>query len=185
MKDFEAKMMKIVCHDVEIEPMLQPVLNKRGYKKSAKLEDNARLDIRTRGFWRDGQNAFFDVCITNADCSSQRSKTLKSVLRKHENDKKLYYNRRILQVEHGTLTPLILTTFGAMGYECHKYHKSLAEKISRKNGEKYEEVMRYIRVKLSFLVLKSTLMCLRGSRSIKRNIETGDDFGVYLHEMRV
>ena len=72
-----------------------------------------------------------------------------------------------------------------MGHECRKYHKTLAEKISRKNDEKYEEAMRYSSVKLSFLVLKSTLMRSRGSKTIKKNIETGDDFGVYLHEMRV
>ena len=57
--------------------MLQPVVNKTGYKATAKLEDEARLDLRARGFFRDGQNNYFDVCITNADCASQREKTWK------------------------------------------------------------------------------------------------------------
>ena len=80
-RDLEAKLLKSVCHDVEIESPLQPVINKNGYKKSAILGNDARMDVRARGFWRDGQNAFFDVRITNADCASQRSKTVKSVLR--------------------------------------------------------------------------------------------------------
>ena len=149
------------------------------------MADDARLDIRARGFWRAGQNAFFDVRITNADSESQRTNTVKSVMRKYETEKKAQYNQRVIQVEHGTFTPLIFTTSGAMGHECQKYHKTLAEKICAKNGEKYEEVMRYIRVKISFLVLKSTLLCLRGSRAIKRTAEAGHDFSLCLNELNL
>ena len=70
-----------------------------------------------------------------------------------------------------------------MGFECAKYHKYLAEKLSVKNGEKYEDVMRYLRVKLSFLALKSTLLCLRGSRSRCKNNEMGEDFAFNLNEL--
>ena len=115
----------------------------------------------------------------------QRNSPVKNVLRSHELRKKRNYNQRIIQVEHGTLTPLIFSTSGAMGNECQKFHKTLADKISTKNGDKYDDVMRYIRVKISFLVLKATLLCVRGSRTIKRNIEAGDDFGLCLNELRV
>ena len=142
------------------------------------------MDIRTCGFWRSGQNAFFDVRITNAECDSQVTSTVKSVLRKHEMEKKRQYNQRIMEVEHGTFTPLVFTTSGAMGHECTKFHKTLAEKMSNKSGEKYEDIMRYIRVKVSFLVLKATLLCLRGSRSLKRDAEVGgEDFSLTLREL--
>ena len=52
-------------------------------------------------------------------------------------------------------------------------------------GDRYDNVMRYIRVKISFLILKAQLLCLRGSRTIKRTVEGGDDFGLCLHELRV
>ena len=39
--------------------------------------------------------------------------------------------------------------------------------ISEKKNERYSEVVRYLRVKLSFMALKSTLLWLRGSRSVK------------------
>ena len=71
-----------------------------------------------------------------------------------------------MDVEHGTFTPLIFTTAGVMGHECTQYHKVLAEKIASKKGENYSDVMCFLRVKLSFLALKSTLLCLRGSRSL-------------------
>ena len=53
-RNFEANLLKKVCADVEVEPKLQPVNN-----------DEARLDVRARGFWRPGQSAFFDVRLTN------------------------------------------------------------------------------------------------------------------------
>ena len=71
-----------------------------------------------------------------------------------------------------------------MGQECMKFHKQLADRISMKNGDRYDDVMRYIRVKVSFLVLKATLLCLRGSRTIRRNIEA-DDFGLCMQELRL
>ena len=185
-RDFESELLNIVCNDVETEPALQRVANKQNYRASANTKDDARLDIRARGFWRRGQNAFFDVRITNADADSQRNSTIKSVLHKHEQEKKREYNQRVMEVEHGTLTPLILTTTGAMGHECQKYHKTLAEKISSKRGEKYDDVMRYIRLKISYLTLKSTLLCIRGSRSrnLKNYQSGGDDVAHTLNELR-
>ena len=56
---------------------------------------NARPDVRARGFWREGQNAFFDVRITNT---------------KHEREKKRQYNNRIMNV--GTFTPLVFSVNG-------------------------------------------------------------------------
>ena len=141
-RDVECQLLKMVVHDVESEPQLQPVVDKRGYLASAILNDDARLDVRARGFWREGQNSFFDVRITNADTNSQRNNTLASILKRHEMEKKRGYNRRVMEVEHGTFTPLIFTTTGVMSHECSVFHKALAEKISLKRDERYEDVMR-------------------------------------------
>ena len=48
---------------------------------------------------------------------------------------KTRYNDRIIQVENGTFTPLIFGSNGAMGYECEKFHKELALKLSIKRSE--------------------------------------------------
>ena len=167
-----------------MSPALQPVTNRSNYPKTAILDDNARLDVRARGFWRDGQNAYFDIRVTNPDAESQRNSTLKAILRKNELEKKRGYNRRVMEVEHGTFTPLVFTTSGVMGHECSIFHKALAEKISKKKGERYDDIMRYLRVKFSFLALKSTLLCLRGSRSLsKPNIDC--DYGLALNELGI
>ena len=72
-----------------------------------------------------------------------------------------------------------------MSHECTKYHKSLAEKLSQKKDERYDVIMRYMRVKLSFLSLKATLLCLRGSRRGKGVVECGEDFSFSLDELGI
>ena len=54
-----------------------------------------------------------------------------------EEYKKRLYNDRVMQIKQGTFTPLVFTTTGSMGPECLQYHKSLAEKISNKSGDRY------------------------------------------------
>ena len=97
------------------------------------------------------------------------------IIKLHETNK--------IEVEQGSFTPLVFTTSGVMGHECSKYHKILAEKLSEKKNEKYEDIMRYLRVKISFLALKATLLCLRGTRCNHRNVEIGEDFGFTLNEL--
>jgi hypothetical protein len=184
-RNMVCKLLKGVCRDVESEPPLQKMSEnvKKDYKKSAITKDDARPNARARGFWRDGQNAFFDVRVTNVDCASQRNSKLSTILKQHEDEKKRSYNRRIMEIEHGTLTPLVLTTTGVMGYECAKFFKTLARKLSEKKGEKYEDIMRYIRVKTSHMVLKAMLLCLRGSRSTFKNIDVSEDFAFSMSEL--
>ena len=91
----------------------------------------------------------------------------------------------MMEVEHGSFTPLIFTTTGVMGHECAEFHKTLAEKISQKQDERYSDVVRYVRIKLSHMSLKSTLICLRGSRPHNTKVNNNDnhDFGLSLSEM--
>ena len=55
-----------------------------------------------------------------------------------------------------------------MGRECLRYHSRLAELISLKKGEDYAKTITWIREKVSFSILRSALLCLRGSRLIRR-----------------
>ena len=180
-RDFEATLLNKICTDVEIEPVLQPLTNEN--LNNGSIESiNARVDIRSRGFWRRGQNSYFDVRVTNAEADSQSHQTLENVLKKHEREKKRSYNNRIMNIECGSFTPLIFTVRGSMGPECEIYHKFLASKIAEKTGENYSKVMSYIRCKLSFIIIRSALLCLRGSRSTKPVVTTpgiGNYFNLY------
>ena len=65
MRDFEANLLAKVCIDVETEPHLQLITIER-FSNSTLKGDKVHPDIRARGFWRNGQNAYFDVRVTNA-----------------------------------------------------------------------------------------------------------------------
>ena len=172
-----------MCQDVEIDPQLQTLSNEH-LPNSANTSAEARLDVRARGFWRRGQNCFFDIRVTNASAASQRNASLNSILKKHEAEKKREYNMRVMQVESGTFTPLVFTTVGSMGPETTLYQKAIAEKIAKKKGER-TPVLSYIRTMLSSLAVKSALLCLRGSRSLstKRVEAERDDYVMMNHEL--
>ena len=139
-RDFEAKLLSQVCKDVETEPQLQALSNEQ-LPRSTNTSPEARLDVRARGFYRRGQNTFFDIRVTNASATSQINTSLETILKKHETDKKRQYNERVMQVEQGSFTPLVFSTFGSMGPETATYHKLLAEKIANKKDESYSEVI--------------------------------------------
>ena len=161
-RDFEANLLSQACTDVETEPPLQPL---SGETITGAAEDGAKPDVRARGFWRPAQNAFFDVRLTNLNARSQAHLSTKKIFAKHEAEKKRLYNDRIMNVEHGSFTPLIFSLNGVMAPECERFHKYLAQKIAEKSKQKYNSVITLIRCKLSFMILRACLMCVRGSRS--------------------
>ena len=169
LRDLEADMLGMVCNDVEIEPVLQE-LTGESLPSGANRAPNVRLDIHARGFWERQRSAFFDVrvCYPNAD--SYRDLDLKQIYKRHENDKKRLDTQRVMDVEQGTFTPLVFTTTGGMGEECKRYHDRLAELVAAKKGENYATIVSWIRSKVSFAILRSALLCLRGSRTVRRVI---------------
>ena len=86
----------------------------------------------------------------------------------HENEKKREYSDRVINIERGSLTPLIFSTMGGWGPETQRFHKQLAALIAEKRGEQYSVVLSYIRRRLRFSLLRTTLESLRGSRTLKR-----------------
>ena len=78
---FLAKCMKEVHHDVELEPPLQPLTGETLRHLTANSEPDARADIRVRGFWTDGRNAFFDTRVFYPHAPSYRSRGLQSLYR--------------------------------------------------------------------------------------------------------
>ena len=126
------------------------------------------LDIHARGFWDQRRSAFFDVRVCHPNAESYKDLEPQQIYRAHENEKKRLYSRRVLDIEHGTFTPLVFTTTGGMGNECLRYHSRLAELIAIKKGEQYAKTMSWIRCRISFALLRSALVCLRGSRTLRR-----------------
>ena len=68
------------------------------------------------------------------------------------------------------------------GY-CSKFHKHVAERLAIRTGERYEKIVSTIRLRLSFLILKSALSCVRGSQS--HNLKTINEFELVSHLVRI
>ena len=155
-------------------------LSKTSLKNSSVQGSNrtqdAPLDIPAHGFWDPQSLAFFDVRVCHPNAESYRDQEPQQISRIHENNKKRLYSRRVLDVEHGSFTPLVFTTTGGMGKECIRYHSGLAKLIAAKKGEHYSQTISWIHARASFALLRSSLVCLRGSR-VKRR--TAFDYNNY------
>ena len=162
-----ADLLNEVCNDVEEEPLLLEVTGEHFKAKTAKTGKDARPDVAARGFWMRGQRAFYDIRVFNPLAKCHRSKTLPKIHEMHEREKKLKYAARIIEIDHGSFTPLVFSCFGGMSRECSYFYKRLSEKIAEKRDLKTSEATCYIRTKISFSLIKSVVLCIRGSRATR------------------
>ena len=95
---------------------------------------------------------FFDVRVTNAHSPSQMNRKKIEIITKC-----------IMNIEHGTFTPFIFSVSKGMDKECSMFDKHVAKRLAIKTGERYEKIFSTIQCKLPFLILKTTLKCVRGS----------------------
>jgi hypothetical protein len=167
LRDLEAMLLNEVCYDVEVEPCLQQITGEVLTSGSNTAPD-ARLDVHARGFWDRQSSAFFDVRVFHPNAESYKNLTTTQAYRLHEKEKKKAYASRVLEVEQGSFTPLVFTTTGGMAEECMRFHSRLAELLAAKKKETYSTTMAWLRAKVSFALLRSSLLCLRGSRNYKR-----------------
>ena len=77
------------------------------------------------------------------------------------------YRERIRNVEHGDFTPLVFTCAGGMAPQSHLVMKRLAERLSKKQNLQVSVVSGWLRCRLSFALLRTTLLCVRASRRKK------------------
>ena len=158
-----------------MEPVLQEVTGEMLPRGTNKVPDT-RLDICARGFWAREQSALFDVRVCHPNADSYQNLTPEQIYKLHENDKKCLYSSRVLEVEQDTFRLLVFTTTGGMSDEC-RYHSRLAELLAVKKQENYTSFIKWIRTRVSFAISRSTLVCVRGSRSKRRttpNIQETD-----------
>ena len=69
-----------------------------------------------------------------------------------------------MKVEQGTFTPLVFSSSGGMAPECRVFFKRLSSLISEKRKEAYSVVASWVKTKLSFALLRSAVLCIRGTR---------------------
>ena len=111
LRNLTADILGEVCKNVTIEPLLTPLTGEEPLK-SSNTSNQARADVSAKGLWIDGQKAFCDMRNFNPLARCHLHHSLPAVYKKNENEKKREYNLQILQVKHGSFTPLVFSCLG-------------------------------------------------------------------------
>ena len=170
-RDFTAELLSEVCNDVSIEPLLTPLSGEKFTHKTANTKADARVDVAARGVWMKGNRAYFDVRVFNPLAPTYQNQTLKAAHKTNESAKKREYGERVLNVEHGTFTPLVFTCYGGMAIECTRFYDRLSEMLSEKRKDPISVTKSWIRTKLSFCLLRTMNLCIRGSRTRTQEVD--------------
>ena len=91
-----------------------------------------------------------------------------------ENRKKTKYNQRILDGENGSLTPLVFITNGGMSTETKQFYRRLIQLLCEKSDVSSSDTSARVKRQIKFSLLRTSIIFIRGSRSKKYNIPTGE-----------
>ena len=147
-----------VCKDVTVEPQLIP---------NAVLEEKSCLDFGARGVWSPLEKTLCDVRIFHSGAESYKNRNLEDIFKHHEQEKKSKYLDHVLNVEKCGFTPLVYSTHGGCGPEAENFQKRLATLLASKRSIPYSDAISYVRRRLRFSILRTTLIAIRGFRGPK------------------
>ena len=161
-RNITSSLLSEVCSNVTVEPQLLPLTGEELSFRSANCDSNAQLDIAANGAWGCRfEKPFFSVRVFNPFSKCNMETPLPETYRQHKNEKKRKYEQRVIEIEHASFTPLVFSSTGGMSNITSHFFKYIAEK--RKSS--YSETIALIRCRLCFALLKSAIMCIRGTRS--------------------
>ena len=160
------------------------IRNKNIFEPYGDLVDFALLNLHTS--FVINQDAFSQQENDQVDEQLLNSNEIESEDRflSNEREMKKAYNKRVIDVEHGCFTPLVFTPYGGCGREADRCISELSHMIAKKRDICQSMVTNWLRTKISFALVKAAVLCLRGSRSIRKvndingeNIEISDFVG--------
>ena len=97
------------------------------------------------------------IRVFNPQARANWDKAIPAMYLSHENEKKVEYNPRTLQVEKASFTPAVMSTSGGMGVEMDRLVRRMAMKMSGKRGERYSDTVSFIRRRIRFDLLTKNL----------------------------
>ena len=132
-----------------------------------------------RGVWDRQSAASFDIRVTDTDAPSYLNRSPMSVLIAAEEEKKRKYvtacgDRRT------SFTPLVTSVDGVLAPEFTFFLKRIADGLSAKWDRPYNQIMCWVRRRISFAILRATDICIRGTRTKWRSLglEDGSTIGM-------
>ncbi len=187
LRDLFGELLRETCHNIDMEPPLQPLSGETFRCKTANIADGARVDIKAGGFWGSSRHevAYFDVRVFNPHANSYRCQPMNRIYRQHESEKRRQYEQRIREVDNGSFTPLVFSSSGGAGPAATVFLKRLGSMLAEKMQSSYAEVMGWLRCRVAFALLRSSILCLRGSRPRLRAVLEAQQPTVALAEAKV
>ena len=123
--------------------------------------------------WRPSLSSFL------RDSRSNRSAPHTIVYQRHEKEKRRHYEERVRQVEQASFVPAVMSASGGMGPASTALYKRIAHLLAEKRGEHYSHVMAFVRSRISFSLLKSCIMCIRGCRRLNFGLKFAPSCGAH------
>ena len=152
------------------EPQLDSLTGEIFPLATTSTADEARVDIQAGGFWGKS-HALFDVRVFNPFAESNRSSSsTSSTYRKHERQKRRQYEQRVREVDNSSFCPLVFSSSGGAGPAAIVFLKRLASRLSQVRGIPYSVMMGWLCCHLSFSLLCSSILCIRGARSSRHRL---------------
>ena len=121
-------------------------------------------DLAVRGVWQPQCDALFDIRVVDTDAPSYCSRAPQDILRTAELDKKRKY-LQACQNRRASFTPICVSVDGLLGKETDFLIRRLCDSLCVKWEKSFSLVMNWMRARLSFAILRATLLCVRGSRT--------------------
>ena len=165
-RNLTASLLDKVCHDICVEPQLLQLTVEKLNEKMAIRSDEARVNIAARSLWVTGKMAFFDLRVFNPLAKRYVHMDTSKAYQLNEKEKKKNYNERILEVEHGIFTPMVMSAYGGMGKKGNKFYNHLAELLAGNKNQQLLVMTSWIRRKSIFALINSICTCIRGSRRV-------------------
>ena len=125
------------------------------------------MDVSGVVVWGPYEKTFLDIRVMHPN--APRNKSIDQLYTDHENQKKNLYLERVLQIEKGSFTPIVLSTYGGFAPEAEMHQRRIATLIAEKRNECYADVINHIRTRMSFSLMKSILIAARGVRGKRRS----------------
>ena len=103
------------------------------------------MDVSARRFWGGRyQRTFFDVRVFYPTALSYRNTAVSSLYKRFEREKQRMYELCVRDIEMGSFTPLVFSTYGEMGDLGITVFKRLASLLAAQHDQPYSSVMAWI-----------------------------------------
>ena len=125
------------------------------------------MDIAADGVWGGRfERSYFDVRVFNPFAQSNLQTPLDAVYRRHKLDKIHQYDQCLREVEYLSFTPLIFSSSRGMGKVATTFYKRIASMLAEKKHFPPSMSIGLIRCRISYALLRSSIMCIREARSL-------------------